>query len=238
MTIDLHSFTAPYALDALEPLERARFEAHLETCEDCRAELAGFTATAGRLGESLQQAPPPMLRDRLMAEIADTPQRRIVVPGRPGRLRRALPGAAVAAAVLVGGFGVGGYVVEHQRAEDLSVQAADLSDRNLAISTVLGAPDANTQTKSFDDGGTMRMVSSVSHDSAVVVTSDMPAPADGKVYQLWMIDDSGPISQGVFTTSGTVIMRGVDDANRIAITVEPPGGSEQPTSAPLATVGI
>ena len=79
---------------------------------------------------------------------------------------------------------------------------------------------------------------SASHDSAVVVTSGMTAPADGNVYQLWMIDDSGPISQGVFTTSGTMIMQGVDHANRIAITIEPPGGSDQPTSAPIATVGI
>ena len=238
MTIDLHTFSAPYALDALEPLERARFEAHLTECADCRAEVAGFTATARRLGESLHQAPPPMLRERLMAEIADTRQHRVIQSKPVGRLRRTLPGVAVAAAVLVGGFGVGGYVVEHQRAESEQLRAQSMSDRNVEISTVLGASDANTETKSFDGGGTMRMVSSVSSDSAVVVTSGMAAPGDGKVYQLWMIDDTGPVSQGTFTTAGTIIMKGVDDANRIAVTIEPAGGSQQPTSAPIATIGV
>ena len=58
MTTDLHSLVAPYALDALDPHERARYEAHLEDCADCRSELAGFRATAARLGELENQSPP------------------------------------------------------------------------------------------------------------------------------------------------------------------------------------
>ena len=231
MTIDLHSYTAPYALDALDELERARFEAHLETCADCREELAGFTATAGRIGESMQQAPPPLLRERLMAEIAHTPQQRRTVVDQPGRFRRVLPRLAVAAALLVGAAGAGGYLVEHQRAEDLSVQ-------NVTVSTILGAADADTQTKAFDDGGNMRMVSSVSQDSAVVVAKDLPAPGKEKVYQLWMIDDDVPHSQGTFATSGTTIMQGLGSADRIAITIEPAGGSKQPTTPPIATMAV
>src|SRR5664279_3937470 len=231
MTIDLHSYTAPYALDALEPLERARFEAHLESCDDCRKELAGFAATAGQIGESMGQTPPPMLRDRLLAEIANTPQQSRTVIDQPGRFRRAIPRLAVAAAVLVGGFGAGGYVMEHQRAEDLSV-------RNVAISTVLGADDAATQTKTFDTGGTVRMVSSVSNDSAVVVAHGLPPLDDDKVYQMWMIDADGPRAEGTFTTSGTSIMTGLSTAARIAVTVAPAGGSKQPTSAPIATLAV
>jgi anti-sigma-K factor RskA len=231
MTIDLHSFTAPYALDALDELERARFEAHLESCADCRAEVAGFVATTGRIGESLRQAPPPLVRERLMTEIADTPQQRRTRIETPGRLRRAIPRVAVAAAVLVGGFGIGGYVVEHQRAEDLS-------GTNVAISSVLGAPDADTSTKVFDGGGTMRMVSSVSNDSAVVVVHDLDAPPADRVYQLWMIDDAGPHSQGTFTTSDTMIMHGLASADRIAVTIEPAGGSTQPTTPPIATLAV
>ena len=33
---DLHLLSGAYAVDALDDLERARFEAHLRTCADCR----------------------------------------------------------------------------------------------------------------------------------------------------------------------------------------------------------
>ena len=36
---DLHKLTGAYAVDALDDIERARFEQHLAACEDCRAEV-------------------------------------------------------------------------------------------------------------------------------------------------------------------------------------------------------
>ncbi|MGA8852112.1 MAG: anti-sigma factor [Aeromicrobium sp.] len=231
MTIDLHSFTAPYALDALDELEKARFEAHLETCGDCREELAGFSATTGRIGDSLRETPPLLLRERLMAEIATTPQQRRLTVDQPGRLRRALPRVAVAAALLVGGFGAGGYALEHQRAQELD-------SVNVAMTSILGAEDASTETKTFDNGGTVRMVSSASQDSALVVAKNIPAPPDGKVYQVWMIDDAGPRSEGTMTTEGTMIMRNIAGADLMAVTIEPAGGSKQPTTTPIATMAV
>ncbi len=62
MTTDLHSLMAPYALDALDPDERLRFENHVEQCPTCRSELAGSQAAAARLGEAEHRTPPPGLR--------------------------------------------------------------------------------------------------------------------------------------------------------------------------------
>lgn len=232
-TIDLHSLLAPYALDALDPHERSRFETHLDQCVTCQSELAGFQETTGLLGEAESQPPPPALRERLLAEIAVTQQERPVVSSLAQRrgLRRTLPRLAAAAAFVVGTVGVGGYVVEHQR-------AGDAQDRNTAITTVLGAADAETVAKSFPAGGNVRMVMSDSQDSAVIIANDLPAPGDGKVYQVWMIDDSGPTDQGTFTTSGDMVMKGISKADSIAVTVEPKGGSKQPTTTPVATIPI
>jgi len=227
---DLHDLVAPYALDALEPLERARFEAHLETCEACRAELAGFAATAARLGESLAEPAPSALRDRILAQAAQTPQDR---PGRhrPGRLRRTLPRLAVAAALLVGAAGVGGYALERQR-------AAEQRDQNVAITQVLGAADAQTLSKDFANGGTVRMVMSADRDAAVVVARDLPSPGDGKVYQVWTVRGAETHSEGMFTASGTMLMDGVTDADALAVTVEPSGGSSRPTTDPVVTIPL
>ncbi|MET0931109.1 MAG: anti-sigma factor [Aeromicrobium sp.] len=233
MTVDLHSLMAPYALDALDPEERARFEAHLDQCVDCQLELGGFMATAVRLGDAASHTPPPALRDRLLTEISVTPQKRPLVTSLAERrgLRRALPRLAMAAAFLVGAVGVGGYVVERDNAHDEHTQ-------NVAISSVLSADDVTTAAHDFEEGGSVKLFSSATADSAVIIAKDLPSAGDGKVYQVWMIDSSGPTSQGTFETGGQMIMKGVDGADRVAVTVEPAGGSEQPTTPPIATIAV
>ena len=233
MSVDLHSLMAPYALDALDDDERSRFEAHLDQCVDCQVEMAGFMATAVRLGDAVGHTPPPALRDRLLSEIATTPQQRPIVSSLAERrsLRRALPRLAVAAAFLVGAVGVGGFVVERDRAQDEHAQ-------NVAISNVIGAEDVATKAKTFDTGGSVKLYSSAAADSAVIIAKGLPSPGDGKVYQVWMIDRAGPTSQGTFDRGGQMIMTGVSGADRVAVTVEPAGGSKQPTSAPIATIAV
>jgi anti-sigma-K factor RskA len=233
MTTDLHSLMAPYALNALDSWERERFEAHLEQCDDCRAELAGFMATASRLGDAAHQAPPAELRERLMAAVASTPQERPVVTAlaQRGRLRRTLPRLAVAAAFLVGAVGVGGYVAERNQADNYRADSQ-------TITSVLAASDAKTSVKTFGSGGKVQLISSASKNSAVIVASDLPALKNSKVYQVWLVKDDSPMSQGTFATSGAMIMKGLTGVDHVAITVEPKGGSKQPTTAPISTIAV
>ncbi len=230
---DLHSMIAPYALDALDDHERARYEAHLEDCADCRAELSGFTATAARLGEVETQAPPAGLRDRLMAEISTTRQDRPVVVSIRERsaLRRTLPRLAMAAAFLVGAVGVGGYLNEREQANEFRAQSE-------TISSIVAASDAKITDKPFGESGRVRLIASESANSAYIIASSLPGLPDGKVYQVWMVKDDSPISQGVFASSGSMLMRDLGGADRVAITVEPAGGSKQPTTTPIATLAV
>lgn len=233
MTTDLHSLLAPYALNALDSWERERFEVHLEQCLDCRAELAGFVGTAARLGAAAHQSPPPELRDRLMAAVATTPQERTVVTAlaQRGGLRRTLPRLAMAAAFLVGAVGVGGYAVERNQADSYRADSR-------AITSVLAASDANTEIKTFGKVGRVQLISSASKDSAVIVASGLPALTHSRVYQVWLVKNDTPASQGTFTTSGTMIMKGLRGVDHVAITVEPQGGSKQPTTAPISTIAV
>jgi anti-sigma-K factor RskA len=232
MTTDLHSLMAPYALDALDHDERARFEAHLDQCVDCQVEMAGFMATAVRLGDAVSHTPPPALRDRLLAEITTTPQERPIVTALAERrgLRRALPRLAVAAAFVIGAVGIGGYAIEHENAEDANA-------RTVAISTVLGADDVTSESKAYKSGS-IKVYSSPSTDAAVIIANDLPDPGQGKVYQVWTVDDAGPTSQGTFTTDGEMVMKGVAGSDHVALTVEPKGGSKQPSSAPVAMIEV
>ncbi len=71
---DLHSLAAPYALDALEPAERVRFEKHLKDCDRCAAEVRALSEDAVRLAWSAAAPAPAALRDRVMAAVLTTPQ--------------------------------------------------------------------------------------------------------------------------------------------------------------------
>jgi anti-sigma-K factor RskA len=105
---DLHEQVAAYALDALDEDERRTYEAHLAGCEQCRAELAGLTGTAGALGLAADATEPPAgLRDRIVTAAREEGPSNVVAIGSSRRRRFALVGgvaAAVAAAVLAVGL--------------------------------------------------------------------------------------------------------------------------------------
>jgi anti-sigma-K factor RskA/putative zinc finger protein len=71
---DLHEAAGSYALNALDPAELDEFEAHLATCEICRDDVAELCEVAAELSLLALAAPPPSLRDNILATIQDTPQ--------------------------------------------------------------------------------------------------------------------------------------------------------------------
>ena len=234
MSVDLHHLIAPYALDALEADDRARFEAHLAQCEQCRVELEGFLSTAARLGGAEATTPPPELRQRLLAMAASTPQEHPVVTAlsQGSRIRRYAPRLALAAAVAAAVVGIGGYVAEHERAEDLS---ADRSN----ITAVMAAEDATTSEGDATGGGEVRVIVSKSHDAAVVVGASLPALDEDQTYQVWRMEDGKPTSAGLLGREpGVLYVDGVKGAEAYAVSVEPSGGSRQPTSDPIAATPI
>ncbi len=73
MSDDIHSLAGLYALDALDDLERRRFESHLETCGECLEEVDGFEQVAAALTDR-EVMPSGGLRDSTLGLIARTPQ--------------------------------------------------------------------------------------------------------------------------------------------------------------------
>ena len=60
MNDDIHSLVGAYAVDAVDDAERARFEDHLATCAECRAEVDSLRGAAAlRRGARPTPRPPP-----------------------------------------------------------------------------------------------------------------------------------------------------------------------------------
>lgn len=234
MSADLHQFLAPYALDALDADDRSQFEAHLALCEQCRVELVGFLSTTARLGEAEATTPPPELRERLLTAISSTPQERPVVTAlsQRSRLRRTAPRVALVAAVAAAVIGIGGFVAEHQRADDLR------ADRS-RLSAVLSAPDASTTEKSAVGGGEVRVIASARYDAAVVVGASLTMLDADQTYQVWRMRDGKPTSVGLLGRGpGMLYVDGITGADAFAVSVEPSGGSPQPTNDPIAATPV
>ena len=60
-----------------------------------------------------------------------------------------------------------------------------------------------------------------------------PAP-EGKDYQIWVFEDETPQPAGLFEEPGVAVLtRPVEPGQQVAVTLEPDGGVEAPTGAPL-----
>jgi anti-sigma-K factor RskA len=216
----IEALIAANALGGLEDAGRqelARLRAeHGPNCAECRRLEMEYAEVAGLLATSLDPvALSAAAEDRLMAAVRQTPQEPAPEerPGpakvrqMPGRTRRWIATAAVAAALAVLA-GVIGYSV---------------------------APSGNrpgTQTVAFPitDGQLITVVYQPGETQGWLVASGLPAPEAGQVYELWYIlpDNPNPQAAGTFVpTNGSVVAPVTvgESFAALAISVEPEGGS-------------
>ncbi|MEU6147142.1 anti-sigma factor [Streptomyces sp. NPDC047081] len=254
---DLHSLAAPYALDALEPGERIRFEKHLKGCDMCAAEVRALSEDAVRLAWSTAAPAPAAMRDRVLAAVRTTPQEPGPVrehtpqlpphvwgtqppPGRTRAPRERRPffvplaTATAAAALVVASL----FAVQARQTQD-KLDAAQSQARE--INHVLAAPDARATIGKDAQGRSLGVIASASEGQAVVTLSGYGEPSGGRVHQLWLMRPGAqPRSLGLFEGGDTPLV--ATDLNKsatsLAVTVEPDGGSAQPTSQPIVQLAL
>lgn len=217
--MDLHDLTAGYALDALDPDERARYEDHLGSCERCRDELQGFWQVSGALGRAAGgPMPPPALRERILEQARS--ERPNVVPFRRRITAPVLSTAAAVAAVVAVALGIWSLGLSN-----------DLDEAN-GMLAVLSDPNARTHGSA---DGEANLVVTPTGRAALVVRRLAPAP-DGKDYEIWVFEEGVPRRAGLFERPGVAMLsRRVARGQTIAVTLEPDGGVDAPTGDPLFT---
>ncbi|MEU9284788.1 anti-sigma factor [Streptomyces sp. NPDC048275] len=252
---DLHSLAAPYALDALEPDERRRFERHLRDCPRCAAEVRALSEDAVRLAWSTAAPAPAALRERVLTAVRTTPQD--ASPGGAVRARTAdghtraahgpararaprfrpllapLSTATAAAALVVASL----FAVQATQTQDkLDQERAQARE----IAHVLAAPDARATSDRDAQGRGIGVVASASERRAVVTLSGLGTPSAGRVHQLWLMRPGvQPRSLGLFEAGTPLVASGLNTtATSLAVTVEPQGGSAQPTTQPVVQLAL
>jgi anti-sigma-K factor RskA len=231
MSTDLHTLSGAFALDALSPVEAEQFRRHLEACPACRQEVHELQQVAATMGTAEATAPPASLKAKVLAAADRMPQLpprssggTVVRPRRPWTSRLLM---AAAAAVLVAAGAVG-----------ISQLQGDDPDEQLAsgVVRVFQAADANTTTVETENGGRIAVATSPELGEMAVDTDELPALDDEHVYQLWAIRDGAISSVGILEREKGVSMELPGPDTEVAITVEPTGGSTQPTTDPIVQV--
>lgn len=257
MTSDLHHLSGAYAVDAVDDQERIAFEQHLDGCADCRHEVAELRATAALLAGTEEIAPPDRLRSQVLQGISSvrplppldpsvqatphSPQDPATGEPSPAgdsgtdelaqrrRARRPvlwLGAAAAAVAVLVAGLVIGPW-----------------RDQPDSVERISAAGDATTSAVTEQDTR-ISVVRSKELGQAALIVSGLDDPPAGKTYQAWlMAPDQSLHSAGLLPAPdrghAVLMLEGATSAaTALGITVEPAGGSPQPTSTPIVLMKL
>jgi anti-sigma-K factor RskA len=251
-----------YVLNALDAESRAAFEAQLRESDELRNEVTELNDTAVLLGMAVDPVtPPPALKESIMSKLATTPQLpREVPPVReirpdasvgqpvaepPQELNRkaqarwftrpavAMTSVAAAVALLIGG-GVAVSLTHNQGTQQ--EQQAD------ALASIMTAPDQQSAVASISTGGKATLEWSPAQEKAALLVHGLaPLPSD-KTYELWYIDANTGTAKpaGTFNPTKNSTFQVLDgkmaEGDTVGVTVEPSGGSKQPTTKPIVAI--
>lgn len=233
-TDNIHTLAGAYALDALDDLERVRFEAHMESCDSCSEEVASFQATSAMLGASEEVPISPEFRDAVLEEIEHVRQVGPVTARVTGMAPRLVSVAAAVLAVAVVALsvvtaGLRNRVDELESYED--------------IAAIIQSEDSITLTEQIGEGR-LQVVASPESGAGAILANGMNEAPTGHAYQLWLItEDEEALPAGFLRVGedghGEQVMRGdMDGVVAVGITVEPEGGSNEPTTDPIAVLPL
>ncbi|MDE3194716.1 MAG: anti-sigma factor [Acidobacteriota bacterium] len=205
-----------YALGVSGDPERIEISEHLSrNCPVCAPGVRRSLETVAALSGGVKIVDPPArLRARVIALVQPAGQKRnwtaILIPW------------AVAVTLAIAFVAV-------RPARDTSKMDAALSILN----------DPETKDVSFGVPSAKGRVFVSPGKGVVFMAANLPAIASGKTFELWVIPASGkPIPAGTFRSqpdaSAIYVRPGpVTNAAAVAVTVEPEGGSPQPTTTPF-----
>ena len=233
-----------YAINALDDDEVERLEREL--AQEAEPVRSRYLREIGRTREALVEMtavdatpPPPQLREALLAALptavpqADAESAKVISLAERRRRFSIAVGAVAAALILV----IGGVMVGRVTAPEEKAPVSALEQQTMAI---LGSADMQLQRDSLSDGGSVIVATSREVNQAVVIAEGLPPTPPGQTYQMWLLgeghDPTSVGTMGAEPVRQAVPITDLIGSDRIAVTIEPEGGSPQPTGEVVTNV--
>ncbi|HJS18493.1 MAG TPA: anti-sigma factor [Anaerolineales bacterium] len=241
-----------YVLDALTDDERELVESYLSEHPEARAQVLDLQRGASAIPYSVSAVEPPRrVKESLMARvasdaaarsgasIADQPTRRAI---RFEDIFRVLSFGAATLAILWA------LVLNAQVAQlrneisalnnQLAAQAQSLDQiiTNLPQNNPSNVVTVSLRGTDVQPHAHGQLIADPSEQSAILVITGLSQLEPGSTYQVWLIDGGAPVSAGLLTVDergqSVLILTSEEDIgsfNSLGISIEPEGGSPQPT---------
>jgi anti-sigma-K factor RskA len=222
-----------YVLGALSEGERRELEEYLAAHPGRQPEIDELGSVAGLLALSPQeQDPPPRLRRNIMS-VVEAEARRPAASRRAWyagimellRLRNLTLGAAV---LFVIGLFSWNMVLQGE-VQNLQGQVDNRQENPVSRMVALEGTGAAQEVQAE--------VMILEENRAVLMVENMPPAPEDRTYQVWVIEGDDPQPSALFDPREQPVAAVVEDplneADAIAVTVEPEGGSPQPTTDPM-----
>jgi len=215
-----------YALGIAEDPERGEIDEHLARgCPQCTPGVASARSTVSAMSGLADPADPPArLRRKVLAMVApEKPEE------RKSWLGTFVPWGVAATLALA-------LAVTLSRPPAQPPVNPDVAKLRHALSIL---NDPVTRDVSFGEPAARGRVFVSPTQGVVLIAAQLPKLERGKTFQMWVIPNAGlPISAGTFesgadSTAVHVRPGPVSGAAAVAVTIEPEGGSAQPTSTPF-----
>jgi anti-sigma-K factor RskA len=252
-----------YALGVLDASEQAALEAHLaEGCPECATGLEQARYLVSQLAYLAPPAEPSeMLKARLLREVrADLGPAKITEMKASTRTIPLWLWTGVAAMLLLSVYSTWDARKMQREVQDVNARAAaELKEREKLEQELTAAKHeariltdpASKKIEIMPNDKEMPKLEAMWHpELGIYITGQkMPMPKGNKVLQLWLIPKtpgSKPVPSHTFwpDANGKIAEMVADppevmaQTKALAITEEPPGGSQQPTSTPLWVGGV
>ena len=244
-----------YVLDALTDEERELVESYLAEHPEARQQMNDLHSGASALAYGISPVEPPRhVKKALMARVtadADARARSSAhtsrQPSRP--LLRVMRGENILRTFTLGiaTLAIVWVIILNTKISQLQNEIAALNDTLAAQSHSLeqiianlpkSPPVITVSLKGTDvqPDAHGQLIADPKEQTAVLVISGLPKLEANRAYQVWLISGGGPVSAGLLTVDengqGVLIVtsdESIGSFKTLAISVEPKGGSPQPT---------
>lgn len=258
MDADREYLAAGLVLGGLSDAERAEADRLHQQDESFREEVVSFEETMGLLAATDEPVAPsedveraileiPAATDRTTAEPHEVREQDASAageasagaaerPARPPRRGPAMLFALAASVLLLVAVVLGGLALDaHQERQELQAQMEEMESQRQQAESLLGAPDLDTRRMETPDGAQVTLSYSVEQQAMMVMPHQVEDPGESEDLQMWIIDDDGAHDAGLMPTDGPAMIttRSFGESATFGVTVEPEGGSPQPTSDPV-----